>query len=64
VLTFTFSPVVMYSGTWISMPVDSLAGFGRFVAVAPLSSGAVSTTSSTTDCGSCSATGASSISCT
>jgi hypothetical protein len=50
VLTSTFSPLLMYSGTWISMPVLSLAGFGRLVAVPPLSSGGVSTTSSVTVC--------------
>ena len=54
----------MYSGTMISMPVDSLAGFGRLVAVPPLSSGGVSMTSMATLCGNWMATGASSISCT
>ena len=54
----------MYSGTMISMPVDSLAGFGRLVAVPPLSSGGVSMTSIATLCGSCNATGASSMICT
>ena len=61
VLTSTRSPLAMYSGTWISMPVDSRAGFGRLVAVPPFSSGGVSTTSSATVCGSCTATGASSM---
>src|SRR5690348_17677480 len=40
VFTHTFSPVVMYSGTWISMPVSSLAGLVRLVAEAPFNSGA------------------------
>jgi hypothetical protein len=44
VLTRIFSPLTTYSGTMISMPVLSFAGFGRLVAVAPRSSGAVSTT--------------------
>jgi hypothetical protein len=39
VFTSTFSPVPMYSGTMISIPVESLAGLGRLVAVPPLSSG-------------------------
>src|SRR5688572_16491226 len=64
VFTSTRSPLPMYSGTMISMPVDSLAGFGRLVAVPPLSSGGVSITSTATLCGSCSATGASSMICT
>ena len=64
VFTSTRSPLVMYSGTWISMPVDSFAGFGRLVAVPPLSSGGVSTTSIATLCGSCTATGISSMICT
>ncbi|MNI97702.1 hypothetical protein D3C73_1564000 [compost metagenome] len=54
----------MYSGTMISMPVLSLAGFGRLVAVPPFSSGGVSITSSTTEAGSWMATGCSSITCT
>jgi hypothetical protein len=41
VLTHTFSPLPMYSGTMISMPVLRRAGFGRLVAVPPLSSGGV-----------------------
>src|SRR5690606_8790192 len=45
VFTSTRSPLPMYSGTMISMPVLSLAGFGRLVAVPPLCSGGVSTTS-------------------
>ena len=44
-------------GTMISMPVDSFAGFGRLVAVPPLSSGGVSITSIATLCGNCIATG-------
>src|SRR6185437_6570392 len=64
VFTQTFSPVRMYSGTWISIPVSSFAGLVRLVALAPFSSGAVSTTVSDTLDGISSATGASSISCT
>ena len=51
----------MYSGTMISMPVLSLAGFGRLVAVPPLSSGGVSMTSIATLAGNCTATGRSSM---
>lgn len=61
VLISTFSPLLMYSGTMISMPVESRAGFGRLVAVPPFISGGVSMTSSVTVAGSCSATGASSM---
>src|ERR1700741_3408893 len=64
VFTHTFSSLVMYSGTWISMPVLSLAGLVRLVALAPFSSGAVSTTVSNTLVGTCRPTGASSITCT
>src|SRR5579885_1861397 len=64
VLTQTLSPAPMYSGTWISMPVWSLAGLVRLVALAPFSSGTVSTTVSATLAGTCRATGASLINCT
>src|SRR5579875_312437 len=39
VFTQTLSPRVMYSGTWISMPVSSLAGLVRLVAEAPYTFG-------------------------
>src|SRR5690606_18596737 len=64
VLTRMRSPTAMYSGTMISRPVETFAGLGRLVAVPPLSSGAVSTTSSPTLGGSCRPTGSPSISCT
>src|SRR5690348_4596394 len=64
VFTHTFSSLLMYSGTCTSMPVFSLAGLLRLVALEPFISGAVSTTVSTTLVGTCRPTGASSISCT
>ena len=41
VLTFTSSPGTMYSGTWISRPVDNFAVLLRLVAEEPVTAGGV-----------------------
>ena len=46
------SPTFTNSGTWITAPVSSVAGFVTFETVSPFTPGSVSVTSSTTDDGS------------
>ena len=50
--TWTFSPLVMNNGTWISKPVSSRAGLVPPLDRSPCSPGSVYSTVSSTDAGS------------